>query len=57
MGCGHKTARSDQLVVGRNYYSRLSAEACEEKDEERELIVEDTVQLKQLAVDFLHPES
>ena len=46
---------SDAFALGRNYFTRPSAEAVEEA-EERELILEEMQQLKQLAVDYLHPE-
>lgn len=47
---------SDPYACGRNYFSRPSAEANEEKEEERETIMNDMLQLKQLAVDYLQPE-
>jgi len=47
---------SDPTACGRNYFSRASAEEYEEKDEEREMILEELKELKKLAVDYLHPE-
>eukprot|EP00980_Cylindrotheca_fusiformis_P024594 scaffold12118_cov138-Cylindrotheca_fusiformis.AAC.11 len=49
---------SDPNACGRNYFTRASAEETEEEEmnEERELVLEDMKQLKQLAVDYLHPE-
>jgi hypothetical protein len=47
---------TDPCACGRNYFTRASAEEYKEKDEERELILEDMKQLKQLAVDYMHPE-
>jgi hypothetical protein len=48
---------SDAYAFGRNYFTSPSAEAAEDEEaEERELILEEMQQLKQLAVDYLHPE-
>jgi hypothetical protein len=49
---------TDGTACGRNYFSRASAEEYEEEDmaDEREDIMEDLAQLKQLAVDYMHPE-
>ncbi|KAL3937591.1 MAG: hypothetical protein SGBAC_007331 [Bacillariaceae sp.] len=47
---------TDPCACGRNYFSRPSAEEYEEKDEERDLILEEMKQLKKLAVDYMHPE-
>jgi hypothetical protein len=43
-------------VTGRNYFTRFSAEQYDDDAEEREMILADMKQLKQLAVDYLHPE-
>eukprot|EP00526_Cylindrotheca_closterium_P007270 CAMPEP_0113615026 /NCGR_PEP_ID=MMETSP0017_2-20120614/7482_1 /TAXON_ID=2856 /ORGANISM="Cylindrotheca closterium" /LENGTH=695 /DNA_ID=CAMNT_0000524237 /DNA_START=86 /DNA_END=2170 /DNA_ORIENTATION=- /assembly_acc=CAM_ASM_000147 len=47
---------TDPTACGRNYYSRYSAEEYDEKDEERDLILQEMEQLKKLAVDYLQPE-
>jgi hypothetical protein len=46
---------SDPFACGRNYFSRPSAEESIVDMEERELILQEMKQLKQLAVDYLHP--
>ena len=49
---------SDPTRYGRNYFTRPSApeQLDEEEEEEKTLILEEMVQLKKLAVDYLHPE-
>jgi hypothetical protein len=49
---------NDYFAHGRNYFTRPSAEDYEDgvDSAERELIMKDLKQLKQLAVDYLHPE-
>ena len=49
---------TDPFATGRNYFSRLSAEEYEDKDamDDRNEILADMLQLKQLAFDYLHPE-
>ena len=48
---------SDPYAMGRNYFSRPSAEGVEDVDQkERERIIEDSENLKKIAADFLHPE-
>ena len=49
---------SDAFACGRNFFSRPSADSYDDEDEdaEREDIMDDMKQLKQLAVDYLHPE-
>jgi predicted Rdx family selenoprotein len=48
---------SDAFAFGRNYFTRASAEGVEDEDaEEREVILKEMQHLKQLAVDYLHPE-
>jgi len=48
----------DPTLFGRNYFNRASAPEQEDMEvlEERELILAEAQKLKQLAVDFLHPE-
>jgi hypothetical protein len=48
----------DPCACGRNYFSRPSAEEYEDESdaEQRELILQEMKQLKQLAVDYMHPE-
>jgi hypothetical protein len=48
----------DATVFGRNYFSRPAAPDMEKEDdaEERELVLQDMSRLKQVAVDYLHPE-
>lgn len=48
----------DPSAFGRNYFYRPSAPEQEDEDdaEERELILQDMARLKQIAVDYLHPE-
>jgi len=46
---------SSSIGVTRNYFTRPSA-AIEETDEEKVRILADTLELKKLAVDYLHPE-
>jgi hypothetical protein len=48
---------TDSFAMGRNYFTRPSAEEYEDDVEERNQILEDMKQLKQLAVDYLHPET
>jgi hypothetical protein len=50
---------SDPYAMGRNYFSRPSAEQYVDEDEmdERDSILEDMQQLKKLATDYLHPEA
>jgi hypothetical protein len=48
------------IAVTRNYYSRPSAEEQDEsmeQDEERAAILADAMQLKKLAINYLHPET
>eukprot|EP00980_Cylindrotheca_fusiformis_P022061 scaffold8960_cov91-Cylindrotheca_fusiformis.AAC.1 len=54
----HKPVTADTCACGRNYFSRPSAEEYEDEDEsdEREVIIQEMKQLKQLAVDYMHPE-
>merc|ERR1711862_11354 len=49
----------DSAAVGRNYFSRPSAEEYEDNEEaeERARILEETKQFKKLAVDYFHPEN
>ena len=49
----------DAAAFGRNYYSRPSAEETEASAtvDERQRILEEVSQLKQLAKDYLHPEA
>ncbi|KAL3935549.1 MAG: hypothetical protein SGBAC_008951 [Bacillariaceae sp.] len=49
---------TDPFACGRNYFSRASAvpQQSQEETEERELIIKELKQLKQLAEDYLHPE-
>eukprot|EP00566_Odontella_aurita_P003022 CAMPEP_0113571624 /NCGR_PEP_ID=MMETSP0015_2-20120614/25654_1 /TAXON_ID=2838 /ORGANISM="Odontella" /LENGTH=1020 /DNA_ID=CAMNT_0000474589 /DNA_START=72 /DNA_END=3134 /DNA_ORIENTATION=+ /assembly_acc=CAM_ASM_000160 len=49
---------SDASVLGRNYFSRPSAEPYEEEevDVDRDDVLEDMAHLKKLAADYLHPE-
>jgi adenosyl cobinamide kinase/adenosyl cobinamide phosphate guanylyltransferase len=49
---------TDRTAYGRNYYDRASAleQETEEGAAERELIMKELMLLKQLAVDFAHPE-
>jgi predicted Rdx family selenoprotein len=47
---------SDPFACGRNYFSRPSAEESIVDMEEREMILQEMKQLKQLAVDYMHPE-
>jgi hypothetical protein len=49
---------SDPTACGRNYFSRASADEQEDAgvEEERVRALEDVAMLKQLAVDYLHPE-
>jgi hypothetical protein len=49
---------TDPTACARNYFSRPSAPVQEsvEEAEERALIMEETMQLKSLAVDYMHPE-
>ena len=49
---------SDPAACGRNYFSRASAPEQEtaEEAEERSQVLEDMMQMKKLAVDYLHPE-
>ncbi|CAJ1964514.1 unnamed protein product [Cylindrotheca closterium] len=47
---------TDPTACGRNYFCRYSAEEYDEKDEERDMILQEMKQLKKLAVDYLHPE-
>ncbi|CAJ1960798.1 unnamed protein product, partial [Cylindrotheca closterium] len=49
---------TDPYVCGRNYFSRPSAlpQQSQEEEAERELIMNEMKQLKQLAMDYLHPE-
>jgi hypothetical protein len=49
---------TDPFACGRNYYSRSSAPLSEDLEEsiERGKILEESRQLKQLVVDFYHPE-
>merc|ERR1711935_784921 len=47
---------TDGSITGRNYFNRASAEGCGMDMEERDEILEEMVQLKQLAIDYLHPE-
>eukprot|EP00526_Cylindrotheca_closterium_P017564 CAMPEP_0113639394 /NCGR_PEP_ID=MMETSP0017_2-20120614/20664_1 /TAXON_ID=2856 /ORGANISM="Cylindrotheca closterium" /LENGTH=308 /DNA_ID=CAMNT_0000550601 /DNA_START=118 /DNA_END=1040 /DNA_ORIENTATION=+ /assembly_acc=CAM_ASM_000147 len=49
---------SDPTACGRNYFDRASALEQEDKEEmeERDMILQDMAILKQLAVDYLHPE-
>jgi hypothetical protein len=49
---------TDPTACGRNYFARASAPEQEslEESEERARILEDAKQLKQLAVDYMHPE-
>jgi len=48
----------DPSALGRNYFSRPSApeQTTEEEEAERAQVLADAQQLKQLAVDYLHPE-
>lgn len=46
---------TDMFACGRNYYSRPSADHIEDSDE-RERVLADAMALKQLAVDYHHPE-
>jgi hypothetical protein len=43
-------------ATGRNYFSRASAKECEMDMEECDAILQEMAQLKQLAIDYLHPE-
>jgi len=49
---------TDSMAFGRNYYSRASGVDQEEDElsDEREIILEEMKELKQLAVDYQHPE-
>ena len=48
----------DSTVCGRNFFTRPSAPQQEDVDlaQERDLVMEDMKMLKQVAVDYLHPE-
>ena len=52
------SVKVDPASMGRNYFDRPSAEPQEDLDaaNERAQILQDAKQLKQLAVDYLHPE-
>jgi len=52
-----KPVAVDSTAFGRNYFTRPSAEqATEEDEEEIASILADAMELKKLAVDYLHPE-
>jgi cell fate (sporulation/competence/biofilm development) regulator YmcA (YheA/YmcA/DUF963 family) len=53
-----KPVSVDAEVFGRNYFSRVSAEPQDEDsfDAERDLVLQDMEQLKNVASDHLHPE-
>ena len=49
---------TDAFATGRNYFSRPSApEGVDEEEQERLAIIAEAAALKNLAVDYLHPES
>jgi hypothetical protein len=47
---------SDPFAMGRNFFTRPSAEEYEEDPEECSHVLADAAALKKLAVDYLHPE-
>eukprot|EP00525_Craspedostauros_australis_P006731 CAMPEP_0198135488 /NCGR_PEP_ID=MMETSP1442-20131203/60615_1 /TAXON_ID= /ORGANISM="Craspedostauros australis, Strain CCMP3328" /LENGTH=566 /DNA_ID=CAMNT_0043796661 /DNA_START=142 /DNA_END=1841 /DNA_ORIENTATION=- len=49
---------SDPFACGRNYFSRPAADEFEDEDDmdERDDIVADAMKLKELAIDYMHPE-
>jgi hypothetical protein len=55
-----ETPVTSSIAVTRNYFTRPSAEEhveTNEQEEERAAILADAMQLKKLAVDYLHPET
>lgn len=56
--CPEKPVAIDPCLFGRNFFSRPSAPVQHSKNEmeERARIIEDAKSLKQLAIDYLHPE-
>jgi hypothetical protein len=55
-----ETPVTSSIAVTRNYFTRPSVEdqiEAMEQDEERAAIIADAMQLKKLAVDYLHPET
>ena len=48
---------TDPYACGRNYFTRPSAAVVEEDEAERAQILREAAQLKQLAVDYMHPEA
>ena len=47
---------NDPCAMGRNYFTRASAEEYEDDAEERSLVIAELKQLKKLATDYHHPE-
>ena len=47
---------TDPFACGRNFFTRFTTPRQEDSEEERNSIIADAIKLKQIAVQFLHPE-